>query len=91
MATAATSTFEVIWKMLGFSSCVFWGLDIGCVHNNLMFITHPLHYMTDPMFDTINTILPLILDVNTKPGNIDKSLLYFDSEHASREAVRIIT
>jgi superfamily II DNA helicase RecQ len=90
-ATAATSTFEVIWKTLGFGSRPFWGLDVGCVRNNLTFIMRPLHYTAHPIFDIINTILPLILDANTKPGDIDKSLLYFDSERACGEAVGIIT
>jgi superfamily II DNA helicase RecQ len=38
-ATAATSTFDVIWKTLGFGSCLFWGLDVGCEWSNLTFIT----------------------------------------------------
>jgi superfamily II DNA helicase RecQ len=38
-ATAATSMFDVIWKTLGFGSRPFWGLDIGCEHPNLTFIT----------------------------------------------------
>lgn len=89
-ATAATSTFEVIWKTLGFGSRPFWGLDVGCERTNLTYIIRELKYEKNPIFDVINTILPAVLDSNTKPEDIDKSLLYFDSESACGEAVKVI-
>jgi superfamily II DNA helicase RecQ len=81
-ATALTSTFNVIWKTLGFGSRPFWGVDVGCERTNLTFITRPLKYKDNPIFDVLNTILPAVLDNNTKLEAIDKSLLYFDSERA---------
>jgi superfamily II DNA helicase RecQ len=90
MATAATSTFEVIWKTLGFGSRLFWGLDVGCERRNLTFITRELKYEKNPIFDVLNTVLPVVLDSNTKPKDVNKSLLYFDSESACGEAIKVI-
>lgn len=85
-ATAATSTFDVIWKTLGFGSRPFWGLDVGCERSNLTFITGPIHHQKNPIFDVLNTILPAVLDATTKPEDIDKVLLYFDSENSCGRA-----
>jgi superfamily II DNA helicase RecQ len=89
-ATASTSTFNVIWKTLGFGSHPFWGLDVGCEWPNLTFVTRALKYKDNFIFDILNTILPAVLDDRTKPKDIDKSLLYFDSKRAFREVVQVI-
>ena len=38
-ATATSSTFEIIWKTLGYGNQPFWGLDVGCDHPNLFYTT----------------------------------------------------
>ena len=44
----------------------------------------------NPIFDVLNTLLPANLDGNTKPEEIDKALLYFDSESRRAEAVKVL-
>jgi superfamily II DNA helicase RecQ len=89
-ATASTSTFDVIWKALGFGSRPFWGLDVGCERSNLTFVTRELKNKKNPIFDVLNTILPANLDGNTKPDEIDKALLYFDSDSGCAEGVKVL-
>jgi len=89
-ATCATSTFDVIWKTLGFGSRPFWGLDVGCECNNLTFVTRALKYPKNPIFDVLNTILPAVLNADTPAEAIDKSLLYFDSKRACGKAIEVI-
>ena len=89
-ATAATSTFDVIWKTLGFGSRPFWGLDAGCERPNLTFITRPLTDAKNPIFDVLNTILPAVLDANTRAEDVDKTLLYFDSKSAYGQGVEVL-
>jgi superfamily II DNA helicase RecQ len=38
-ATATTSTFNIIWKTLGYGNRPFWGLDVGSDCPNLFYIT----------------------------------------------------
>ena len=49
-----------------------------------------LKYEKNPILDVINTILLAVLDVNMKSEDINKSLLYFNSESACGEAIKVI-
>lgn len=89
-ATASTSTFEMIWKTLGFGSRPFWGIDVGCQRANLTFITRKITYPDNPIFDVLNTLFPARMDATTRPEEIDKSLLYFDSEGLCSKSVAMI-
>jgi superfamily II DNA helicase RecQ len=89
-ATASTSTFDVIWKTLGFGSRPFWGMDVGCERSNLTFIMHELKDKKNPIFEVLNTLLPAVIDGDTQPEDIEKALLYFDSESACSEAVKVL-
>jgi hypothetical protein len=53
-------------------------------------MAHPLKYTKNPIFDVLNIILPAVLDENTPPKAIDKSLLYFDSERVCGEVIKVI-
>jgi superfamily II DNA helicase RecQ len=88
-ATATTSTFNIIWKTLGYGNRPFWGLDVGCDRPNLFYITRPILNTTNPLLDIL-FILPQVLDNTTLLEAISKCLLYFDSENACRRAVQFI-
>ena len=88
-ATARTSTFDLIWSMVGYGNRPFWGLDVGVDRPNLFYITRPLSDPKNPLLDILN-LLPSILDGNTTLEDIGKCLLYFDSEAACREAVQFL-
>ncbi|KAF8816642.1 P-loop containing nucleoside triphosphate hydrolase protein [Phlegmacium glaucopus] len=88
-ATARTSTFDLIWSTLGYGNRPFWGLDVGTDRPNLFYITRPISDPKQPLLDILN-LLPGILDGGTKLEDIRKSLLYFDSEAACREAVQFL-
>ena len=40
MATATTSTFNIIWDTLGHENQPFWGLDVGCDRPQPFFTSH---------------------------------------------------
>ena len=82
-ATATTSIFNVIWKMLGYGERPFWGLDVGCDRPNLFYITRPIANTANPLLDIL-FILPQVLDDTTLLDAIAKCLLYFDSENKCR-------
>lgn len=88
-ATASTSTFNTIWKTLGYGNRPFWGLDVGCDRPNLFYIIRPIVNTTNPLLDIL-FILPQVLNDTTLLEAISKSLLYFDSENACRRAVQFI-
>ena len=84
------STFDVICKTHGFGSHPFWGLDVSCEHSNLTFIMHELKNRMNPTLNVLNTLLPAMLNGNTKPEEVDKTLLYFDSESGCAKAVKVL-
>lgn len=88
-ATATSSTFDIIWKTIGYGSRPFWGLDVGCDRPNLFYITRPIVNTMNPLLDIL-FILPQVLDSTTLLDAIAKCLLYFDSESACRRAVQFI-
>ena len=88
-ATATTSTFNIIWKTLGYGNQPFWGLDVGCDRPNLFYITRPIVNPTNPLLDAL-FILPQVLYDMTLLNAIEKCILYFDSENACRQAVQFI-
>jgi hypothetical protein len=49
-----------------------------------------LSNLKNPIFDVLHTILPAILDANTQPEDIDKTLLYFNSERACGQGVEVL-
>lgn len=89
MATATTSTFNIIWTTLGYGNWPFWGLDVGCDHPNLFYIMCPIVNTAYPLLDIL-FILPQVLDNTTLLEAISKCLVYFDSENACRWAVQFI-
>jgi superfamily II DNA helicase RecQ len=88
-AMATTSTFNIIWKTLGYGNWLFWGLNVGCDRANLFYMTRPILNTTNPLLDVL-FILPQVLDNSTLLEGISKCLLYFDSENACRRAVQFI-
>jgi hypothetical protein len=60
----------------------FGGMDVGCEHSNLTFIMCELKDKKNPIFEVLNTLLPAVIGGDTHPENIEKALLYFDSESA---------
>jgi len=88
-ATATTSTFNIIWKTLGYGNRPFWGLDVGSDRPNLFYITQPIINTANPLLDIL-FILPQALNDTTLLDAIAKCLLYFDSENACRLAVQFI-
>jgi len=88
-ATARTSTFDLIWSTLGYGNRPFWGVDAGTDRPNLFYIIRPYTDPQNPFLDILN-LLPKILDGSTTFEDIEKCLLYFDSEAQCREAVQFI-
>ncbi|KII95852.1 hypothetical protein PLICRDRAFT_170449 [Plicaturopsis crispa FD-325 SS-3] len=88
-ATASTSTFDVIWKTLGFGYRPFWGIDVGSDRPNLLFLTRTLINTKNPVLDALH-VLPKIMNADTAREAIDKCLFYFDSEAACRLAVQTL-
>ena len=86
-ATARTSTFDLIWSTLGYGNRPFWGLDVGADRPNLFYITRAFTSPKNPFLDLLS-LLPNTLDSNTTFEDIEKCLLYFDSEVQCREAVQ---
>lgn len=89
MAMATTSTFNIIWKTLGYGDQPFWGLDVSCDRPNLFYITRPIANTANPLLNTL-FILPQGLNDTTLLDAITKSLLYFDSENECHLAVQFI-
>jgi superfamily II DNA helicase RecQ len=50
----------------------------------------PLSNPKNPIFNVLNTILPDSLDANMRPKDIDKTLLYFNSESACGQGVEVL-
>ncbi|KII94571.1 hypothetical protein PLICRDRAFT_78736, partial [Plicaturopsis crispa FD-325 SS-3] len=88
-ATSSTSTFDVIWKTLGFGYRPFWGIDVGSDRPNLLYLTRTLINTKNPVLDALH-VLPTILNADTTREAISKCLFYFDSEAACRLAVRTL-
>ncbi|KAJ7195377.1 P-loop containing nucleoside triphosphate hydrolase protein [Mycena pura] len=88
-ATASTSTFDTIWNSLGFGNRPFWGLDVGCGRNNLLYLTRSMSNPQNPVLDVLN-YLPETLDDNTPREAVDKMLFYFDSETACGKGVNTV-
>jgi superfamily II DNA helicase RecQ len=86
-ATATTSTFNVIWKSLGFGNRPFWGIDVGCDRPNLLFLTRQLVNSKSAVLDVLN-FLPTALDDTTLVDAIPKGLCYYDSEAACSTGVK---
>ncbi len=85
-ATWSTATFEFIFDCLAFGFRPFWGLDVGCNRPNLFYDIQVLRNTKNPVLDVLN-ILPASPDANTALTELPKSLLYFDSQMACRQAV----
>ena len=72
-ATCTSKTFNIIWHSLGYGHRPFWGIDMGSRRPNLVFLTHVLENVKNPVLDILN-ILPEVLDTNTQCEAINKSL-----------------
>jgi len=44
----------------------------------------------NPIFEVLNTLIPTVIDGDTQQEDIEKALLYFDSESACFEAVKVL-
>lgn len=88
-ATASTPTFDTIWNSLGFGNRPFWGLDVGCDRQNLLYLIRTISNNDNPVLDILN-FLPETLDDNTLREALAKMLLYFDSELDCEKAVNTL-
>ncbi|KAJ3543662.1 hypothetical protein NMY22_g3064 [Coprinellus aureogranulatus] len=88
-ATASTSTFDSLWSTLKFGSRPFWGIDVGVDRPNLLFQVRGLANPTSPLIDILN-FLPSEITAETKPADLPKCLLYFNTEDECRQAVAFL-
>ncbi|KAI0691454.1 P-loop containing nucleoside triphosphate hydrolase protein, partial [Cerioporus squamosus] len=88
-ATCSTPTFDFLFDMLAFGFRPFWGLDVGCDRPNLFYDIRPIENQRRPVLDILD-ILPSHLDATTAPRDVPKTLLYFNSEMACREATETL-
>lgn len=88
-ATCTTSTFDVLWRTLGFGFRPFWGLDVGVVRSNLFFQTRKIENDRLPLLDVLN-LFPAKLDQATQRKDIPKTFLYFNTKGDCRNAVHFI-
>ncbi|KAL1686921.1 P-loop containing nucleoside triphosphate hydrolase protein, partial [Schizophyllum commune] len=82
-ATAQTSTFSTIWDTLGFGLRPFWGVDVGIERPNLFFHIRELRHPKKPILEVLS-FLPAVINAHTKRTDIDKGIIYFESEAQCR-------
>ncbi len=88
-ATCQMSTFQMIWDTLDYGCRPFWGVDVGCDRPNLLFITRVLQNPNKPILDILN-LLPSTLSTEMKLEEIDKGIVYIDSEASCRRTVQTL-
>ena len=82
-ATARTSTFSTIWDTLGFGLRPFWGVDVGIERPNLFFHIRELRHPKKPILEVLS-FLPAVINAQTSRTDIDKGIIYFESEAQCR-------